>query len=339
LYFGSVDAKVESLGLGIGEHVGQGMQPCTGPLRDGKATPGQQRTDLVDCTGNGGPGHSVQLGQRRMRQLQPQVDQGDQHPVDEYQLVIGPGTGRPLTVVAAPFLERRLALCRPRRARGGLRGPAFRPAAGAEGSRRAAVRRRRPCELDERLARQATALHTAAPAVGGLPRRGPGRWHIVLPPIRLSKAWVQPRRRRGRPTTQAHGPAQDAGQHRSRGVPLVVSYGLGRRGAGPDSWPSQPEGPAGRGGRHESLNLRGRRDVTADPALSRTESLTSKTPVYLDTAEYRLVSADAWCRAGSASTGRLVSPSWSDRCALPVLLHRAFADGRPARSRGTDGAP
>jgi hypothetical protein len=25
-----------------------------------------------------------------------------------------PGTGRPLTVVAAPFLERRLALCRPR---------------------------------------------------------------------------------------------------------------------------------------------------------------------------------------------------------------------------------
>ncbi|MFE2837932.1 hypothetical protein ACFXI6_44310 [Streptomyces mirabilis] len=49
-----------------------------------------------------------------MWQLQPQVDQGDQHPVDEDQLVIWPGTGRPLTVVAAPFVERRLAPCRPR---------------------------------------------------------------------------------------------------------------------------------------------------------------------------------------------------------------------------------
>lgn len=68
----------------------------------------------MDCTGNGGPGHSIQLGQRRVRQLQPQADQGDQHPVDEDQLVIRPGTGRPLTVVAAPFVERRLALCRPR---------------------------------------------------------------------------------------------------------------------------------------------------------------------------------------------------------------------------------
>ncbi len=67
--------------------------------------------------------------------------------------------------------------------------------------------------------------------------------------------------------------AQDAGQHCSRGVPLVVSYGLGRRGAGPDIRPSQPEGPAGRGGRHNPLNLRGRRHVTADPALPRTESL------------------------------------------------------------------
>jgi hypothetical protein len=54
------------------------QQPRTGPLREGKATPGQQRTDLVDCAGNGGPGHSVQLGQRRVRQLQPQVGQGDQ---------------------------------------------------------------------------------------------------------------------------------------------------------------------------------------------------------------------------------------------------------------------
>jgi hypothetical protein len=82
LHFGSVDAQVDSLGLGMGEDVGQGMRPHTEPLRDGKATPGQQRTDLVDCTGNGGPGHSVQLGQRRVRQLRPQVDQGEQHPVD-----------------------------------------------------------------------------------------------------------------------------------------------------------------------------------------------------------------------------------------------------------------
>jgi hypothetical protein len=72
--------------------------------------------------------------------------------------------------------------------------------------------------------------------------------------------------------------AQDAGRHRSRGVPLVVSYGLERRGAGPDSRPSRPEGPAGRGGRHNPLSLRGRRHVTADPALPRTES----SPTLLD---------------------------------------------------------
>ncbi|WP_328868743.1 hypothetical protein OHT76_00775 [Streptomyces sp. NBC_00287] len=46
-----------------------------------------------------------------MRQLQPQVDQG---PVVEVQLVIGPGTSRALTVAAASFPERGLALRHPR---------------------------------------------------------------------------------------------------------------------------------------------------------------------------------------------------------------------------------
>ena len=101
-------------GLGVGEDVGQGRQPHAGPLRDGEAAPGQQRTDLMDCAGDGRPGHPVQLGQRRVRQLQPQVDQGDQHPVDEDQLVIGPGTSCPLTVAAPTFPERGLALRRPR---------------------------------------------------------------------------------------------------------------------------------------------------------------------------------------------------------------------------------
>ncbi len=68
----------------------------------------------MDCAGDGGPGHPIQLGRRRMRQLQPQADQGDQHPVDEDQLVIGPGTSHPLPIAAPTFPERGLALRRPR---------------------------------------------------------------------------------------------------------------------------------------------------------------------------------------------------------------------------------
>lgn len=75
--------------------VAGGLVPSGVPLQWHAAAPGRQRTDLVNGTGNGGPGRSVQLGRRRVQWLQRQVEQGDQHPVDEDQLVIGPGTGRP----------------------------------------------------------------------------------------------------------------------------------------------------------------------------------------------------------------------------------------------------
>lgn len=38
---------------------------------------------------------TIQVGQRCVRQLQRQVDQGDQHPIDEEQFVIESGASRP----------------------------------------------------------------------------------------------------------------------------------------------------------------------------------------------------------------------------------------------------
>lgn len=48
--------------------------------------------------------HCVQLGQRGVRDLKPQVDQRDQEPVDEDQALLGPGAGRPPPVAATPLV-------------------------------------------------------------------------------------------------------------------------------------------------------------------------------------------------------------------------------------------
>ncbi|MFI1768930.1 hypothetical protein ACH41H_43825 [Streptomyces sp. NPDC020800] len=87
--------------------------------------------------------------------------------------------------------------------------------------------RRRPCELDERPARQATALHTGAPAVDSFPRRGlvdgTSSFRRSGSPKRGSSPGVDEAARQRTRTALA----QDADQHRSRGAPLGVSHGLG----------------------------------------------------------------------------------------------------------------
>jgi hypothetical protein len=49
-----------------------------------------------------------------MRELEPQVDQGDKNPVREDQFVLRPGSGLPLSLPASPVLQRGLATCGPR---------------------------------------------------------------------------------------------------------------------------------------------------------------------------------------------------------------------------------
>jgi hypothetical protein len=53
LGLGAVQAQLDALGLGVGEHVRQGAQPHPWHVGDGKAAPGQQRPDLTDSAWSG----------------------------------------------------------------------------------------------------------------------------------------------------------------------------------------------------------------------------------------------------------------------------------------------
>lgn len=77
-------------------------------LLAGHERPATGAADLPDRCGHGGAVHAVQLGQRGMRQPQPQVDQRDQEPVGEHQPPFGPSAGCPPAVPTAPLVERRL---------------------------------------------------------------------------------------------------------------------------------------------------------------------------------------------------------------------------------------
>jgi hypothetical protein len=76
--------------FGIGEDILQRPQPQSGPVRDREAPGRQKRADLSDRCGDGGAVHPVQLGQRSVRQPQPQMHQRDQQSVDEDQALLGP---------------------------------------------------------------------------------------------------------------------------------------------------------------------------------------------------------------------------------------------------------
>ena len=84
---------------GVGEHVGHGLEPLS--FRDGEPAGGQQRPDLPHRAGDRGAAGAVQLGQQSVRELEPQVNQGDDDRVGERQVVIGASAGRADTLVAA----------------------------------------------------------------------------------------------------------------------------------------------------------------------------------------------------------------------------------------------
>ena len=100
LHFGAVHSQLDALGGGIGEHVGQGAQPHAGLSGHGEPAGREQRPDLLDRAGDCGPVDPVQLGQCRVRELEPQVNQGGDNAVGERQVVVRARAGGPLALVS-----------------------------------------------------------------------------------------------------------------------------------------------------------------------------------------------------------------------------------------------
>lgn len=105
LGLGPVDPQGHALRIGVGEHVGQHWQAQSGLVGDGEAAVGEQRTDLADCLGDGGGADPVQLGERGVRELSAQVDQSDQHPVGEHQLMLAARPGGTAEDRSSPAAE------------------------------------------------------------------------------------------------------------------------------------------------------------------------------------------------------------------------------------------
>ena len=85
----TVHTQGDTLGGGVGDHIGQGGKPYTGP--GGESAAGQQRADLTNCGGHGGALDFVEQGQGLVRQAKPQPGQGTQHPIPQRQDVWTPG--------------------------------------------------------------------------------------------------------------------------------------------------------------------------------------------------------------------------------------------------------
>jgi geranyl diphosphate 2-C-methyltransferase len=115
LHLGAVDPQPYPLGGGVGEHVRQGAQPQPGLAGHREPAGGQQRPDLVHRPGDGRPVHLVEDRQRRMRQLEPQDDQGGDHPVRERQLMTRARACGAQPVMAPALPQPRLLPGQPRR--------------------------------------------------------------------------------------------------------------------------------------------------------------------------------------------------------------------------------
>jgi hypothetical protein len=104
-HFGAVQADGDAAGGSVGEQVGQGPQPDAGLAGDGEPAGGQQRPDLMNRAGDRGPVNPVQPGQRPVRELEPQVNQGGDDPAGERQVVVRAGPGGALALVPAALKQ------------------------------------------------------------------------------------------------------------------------------------------------------------------------------------------------------------------------------------------
>jgi hypothetical protein len=105
LGLGPVKAQLDALGRGVGHHVGQGPKAHARPACDGEAAPGQQGSDLMDGTGDGGAVHPVQHPEGVVGQSEAQDHRGGQDSVGEDQLVVGPRAGGTLAWIAAALVQ------------------------------------------------------------------------------------------------------------------------------------------------------------------------------------------------------------------------------------------
>ena len=76
------------MGGGVGEHVGQGAQPQARAAGHGEPAGREERADLADRPGDGGAVHPVKLRERSVRELEAQVNEGDDDAVGERQVVV-----------------------------------------------------------------------------------------------------------------------------------------------------------------------------------------------------------------------------------------------------------
>jgi hypothetical protein len=105
LHFGAVDPQLDAFGGGIGKDAGQGAQPHVGLFGHGEPAGRQQRPDLPDGAGDRGPVHLVQPGQRRVRELEPQVNEGDDDPAGERQVMVRSRSGGAQPLVSPPLAQ------------------------------------------------------------------------------------------------------------------------------------------------------------------------------------------------------------------------------------------
>ena len=94
LHLRAVDPQFHAPRRRVGEHVRQGAQPQAGLARHGEPAGSQQRPDLPDRAADGGPVNPVQLREGRVRELEPQVNEGDDDPVGEHEVVVRACAGR-----------------------------------------------------------------------------------------------------------------------------------------------------------------------------------------------------------------------------------------------------
>jgi hypothetical protein len=93
------------MGGGVGEDVREGVKPQVRVAGNGEPAGGGQRPDLADRAGDGRAVHPEELCQGRVRELEPQVNEGDDDPVGEGQLVIRPGARGTQPVVTTAFTQ------------------------------------------------------------------------------------------------------------------------------------------------------------------------------------------------------------------------------------------
>jgi len=89
-----VRGYADTTGAGVGEDVGPGAPRDAGLAGPGAPARGAPRPDLPDGAGDSGAVYPVEGGQGLVRELEPQVSEGDDDPVGEREVVARPGTGR-----------------------------------------------------------------------------------------------------------------------------------------------------------------------------------------------------------------------------------------------------